>query len=110
MGQTPEDENYDEWMNSSAEEWSKPEEPVSKPEQPAEPTDRWGSPISSKEQQDDPRRWGSDQPAPTPRSQKPGRKGKFPWWIILIIVLVVVCLCSCVVVGGLELLGVLNIF
>ena len=110
MGQLPDDDNFDEWMNASAEDWSKPEESSKIPEPPAQPADRWGSPISSKEQQDDPRRWGSDQPAPTPKTAKPENKRKFPWWIILIIVLAVICLCSCIVIFGLNIFEVINIF
>lgn len=110
MGQLPDDENYDDWMSASAEEWSKPEKPSPNPEPPTQPADRWGSPLTSKEQQDDPRRWGSDQPAPTPSTPKARQKNKFPWWIILVIVLILLCLCIFAVFIGLELFGVTNIF
>lgn len=109
MGQPP-DDNFDDWMNASAEDWSKPTDSSATPEPTAQPTDRWGSPISSKEQQNDPRRWGSDQPAPTPGSSKARQKSKIAWWLILIIVLVPLCLCTCVVVLGLELFDVISIF
>ena len=106
MGHMPDDENYDEFMNSSAEEWSK-SEPAPEPKTGSEKTNRWGSPIPDPTVSEDPRRWGSEpsQPART-NYQPPDKKSGSKWWIILIIVLVVLCLCACLVVFGLPALGI----
>jgi hypothetical protein len=113
MGHIPEDDNYNEWMDASAEEWSKPQEPSSPPPEPQGETDRWGSPISDKEVLDDPTRWGSEAPQPKPEipTQEPTpKKGSLKWWIILIIVAVVLCLCACVVLAGLQIFNVVDMF
>ncbi|MBW6465396.1 MAG: hypothetical protein K0B06_02695 [Brevefilum sp.] len=104
MGHFSDDQNKDEFMNASAEEWSKPSTPPERPSVKPEPTDRWGSPIPDTTPASDPTRWGSEAPAaatPGVRTQKSGSK----WWIILIIVLVVLCLCACLVIFGLPALG-----
>ena len=93
-------EPKDDFMNASAEEWSKEEVP--QPPQPTEApeTDRWGAHIPSASD-DDPSRWGAEplEQAETPKlsdvfpkSYNLEKKSKFPWWI-LIVVLVVMCLC-----------------
>jgi hypothetical protein len=99
MGHIPEDENFDDFMNASAEEWSKEEEPLPAPEPIEEPTDRWGSPSPV----EDPNRWGSE-PLETPQTpQKPTydtpekNKGS-KWWIIAIIVVVLLCIFACVAI------------
>jgi hypothetical protein len=104
MGHFSDDQNKDEFMNASAEDWSKPSTPADRPTVKPEPTDRWGSPVPDKTTASDPARWGSETPAPaTPGvvTQKTGSK----WWIILIVVLVVLCLCACLVIFGLPALG-----
>jgi hypothetical protein len=96
MSQFSDDQNNDEFMNASAEEWSKPSTPEERPPSQPEPTDRWGSPLPDKSADSDPGRWGSDAPtpsAPAPTTQKTGSK----WWIILLVILVVLCLCACLV-------------
>ena len=103
MGHFSEDLNDDEFMNASAEEWSKPSTPEARPPAQPEPTDRWGSPSSNKESSSDPNRWGSE-PTQTSRSE-PSNKGGSKWWIILIVILVVLCLCACLVLFGLPMLG-----
>jgi len=60
MGHIPEDENFDEFMNASAEDWSKPEEAPKVPEISEESTDRWGSSTADKEVVDSGDRWGSE--------------------------------------------------
>lgn len=99
MGHIPEDENFDDYMNASAEEWSKAEEPEPVPEPVEEPTDRWGSPVPD----DDSNRWGSEPleapqapktPAYEPQKKNEGSK----WWIIAIIVIVVLCIIACIAV------------
>lgn len=109
MGHIPEDENYEEFMDASAESWSEPDEPESEPEQ-VEPTDRWGSPLPEEESAPDTQRWGSE-PLKSAESdyELPGKKSGNRWWIIAIIVLVVLCLCACIAVFVLPLIG-LNIF
>jgi hypothetical protein len=110
MGHIPEDENFDEFMNASAEEWSgpeKPEEPESIPESPPEPTDRWGSPVPDPNGSEDVERWGSETPEPAPpKPVTPAKKNGSKWWIIAIVAVVLLCLCVCVVLFGLPLLGV----
>jgi hypothetical protein len=107
MGHIPEDENFDEFMNASAEEWSEPEAPEPAPESPLEPTDRWGSPIPDPNGSEDPERWGSEpkEPAP-PKPAEPVKKNGSKWWIFAIVAVVLLCLCACVILFGLPLLGV----
>jgi len=119
MGHIPEDENIDEFMSASAEEWSKPEEAPEIPEVKAESTDRWGSSTADKEAVDSGDRWGSEPLEPTkPKSQPKKEKVKenvvekvkekksgSKWWIIAILVLVVLCICVCLTVVGLPFLG-----
>jgi hypothetical protein len=100
MGHIP-DENNDDFMNASAEEWSKPEEPAPAPPKQEE-TNRWGSPIP------DPTVMGDSGPAsprPSSAGSPPAKKSGSKWWIILIIVLVILCLCVCLAVFGLPYLG-----
>lgn len=104
MGHFVDDKNDEEFMNASAEEWSKPSPPPERPDPTPEPTDRWGSPVPEPSTPKDTDRWGSE-PVP-PSSTDPGaKKGGSKWWIILIVVLVVLCLCACLVVFGLPALG-----
>lgn len=110
MSHIPEDENFDEYMNASAEEWSKPENPPAKPDTPAEQTDRWGSPLSDKSTVNDANRRGSEPLRTTRPDDDPlAKKSSKKWWIIAIVAVVVLCLCACIVVFGLPLLG-LNLF
>ena len=115
MGHIPEDENNDEFMNASAEEWSKPEEAPEVPEVKDESTDRWGSSTADKEVVDSGDRWGSEPLEPTKMKAQPKKekvkenmkekKSGPKWWIIAILVLVVLCICVCVTVVGLSYLG-----
>jgi hypothetical protein len=107
MGHIPEDENFEEFMDASAEEWSEPEEPAPVPESEPEPTNRWGSPIPDPGEAVEEKRWGSEPAEPeisTPLT--PAKKNGSKWWIIAIIVVVVLCLCLCLVLVGLPLLGI----
>lgn len=110
MGHIPDDENFDDCMSASAEEWSKPEQPAPRPQTPAENKDRWGSTIPDKASADDASRWGSEPIEPTRQPRDPQvRKAGSKWWIIVAIVAIVLCLCVCLVVFGLPYLGY-NIF
>jgi hypothetical protein len=106
MAHIPEDENYDEFMDASAEEWSKPEETAPMPESKPEPTNRWGSPIPDPTKSGEEELMGTE-PAEKigPKQDKPPKKADSKWWIIAIVVLVVLCICACVVVVGFPLLG-----
>lgn len=117
MGHIPEEENFEEYMNASAEEWSKPSKPEPQPDLEDVHTDRWGSPISDKATINDGDRWGSepiekarrdarqkDKPY-TPVEKKSGTK----WWIIAIVIVVVLCLCVCLTIAGLSIAGI-NLF
>ena len=107
MGHIPEDENFDEFMDASAEEWSEPEEPAPAPESEPEPANRWGSPIPDPDGSEDVERWGSEPVEPsTPKQASPVKNTGSKWWIIALIVVVVLCLCACVALVGLPLLGV----
>ncbi len=110
MGHIPEDDNFEEYMNASAEEWSEPEEPSSKPEKKDEPTNRWGSPLPQESTASDENRWGSE-PIETPAREEKliEKQKKMKWWIIVVIVVAVLCLCACVVLGALEAFKVINI-
>jgi amino acid transporter len=94
MGHFSDDQNNDEFMNASAEDWSKPSTPAERPTVKPEPTDRWGSPVPDKSTASDPARWGSETPAPTTPDVTAKKNGS-KWWIILIVVLVLLCLCAC---------------
>jgi len=99
MGQIPEDENFEDFMDASAEEWSKEEAPEPIPDPSGEPTDRWGSPAPD----DTPDRWGSEPlEAPQPplkTTVEPKKKNEgSKWWIIAIIVVVVLCILACIAV------------
>ncbi len=107
MGHIPEDENFDEFMNASAEEWSEPEEAAPVPESEPEPTNRWGSPIPDPDGSEDAERLGSEpQESIAPKQASPEKKSGSKWWIIAIIVVVLLCLCVCIVLFGLPLLGI----
>jgi len=119
MGHIPDDENLDEFMNASAEEWSKPEEAPEVPEVKAESTDRWGSSTDGPELVDNGDRWGSEPLEPTKIKPQPEKekvkenmkekKSGPKWWIIAILVLVVLCICGCVTVFVLSYFGITNI-
>jgi hypothetical protein len=107
MGHIPEDENFEEYMNASAEEWSKPEETPPQPEMEDERVDRWGSPIPQEGTVNDAKRWGSEPIEPSrpdydPQKKKSGTK----WWIIAIVIVVVLCLCLCLGFFALSAIGV----
>lgn len=107
MGHIPEDENFDEFMDASAEEWSESEEPEPVPESDPESTDRWGSPIPDPDGSEDVERWGSEPQEPIgPQPPVLAKKNRSKWWIIAIIAVVLLCLCACVVLVGLPVLGI----
>jgi len=107
MGHIPEDENFDEFMNASAEEWSKPEKAPSAPEPPVEKTDRWGSPIPEENVVSATRRSGSEPIASqAPNNALPVKKKGLQWWVIVIIVVVLLCLCACIALVGLPAFGI----
>lgn len=101
MGHFSDDQNNDEFMNASAEEWSKPSTPSERPATKPEPTDRWGSPIPDKSASRETNRWGAEstQTSYPETIKKSGSK----WWVILIVVLAVLCLCACLIMIGLSL-------
>lgn len=90
----------DDFMKASAEEWSKDPEPVPAPPLPSTPTDRWGAPTRSADN-DDGNRWGAEKLDKSDSPQikdlfpkKPeGDKKKFPWWIIILAVVLVCLVC-----------------
>ena len=109
MAHIPEDENFDEFMNASAEEWSKPEETTPEPEAEYE-HDRWGSPIPEEASSTDEKRVES-KPVSEYKSydEPPKKKGKLKWWVIVIIVIVILCICVCVAsIAGLSWFGIDN--
>ena len=110
MAHIPDDKDFDEYMNASAEEWSKPNKPADKPAAQPEPTDRWGSPIQSKNTASDPSRWGSEQSDSTGQTAQQTNKGGKKGWVIAVIVVAVICLCVCVVLSGLQILNLVNLF
>jgi hypothetical protein len=106
MGQMPDEPNNDEFMNASAEEWSKPEEPAPMPERQPDETNRWGATQPETPDSATPNRWGSEpMESSHPEVAGPEKKGNSKWWVILIVVVVLLCLCVCAVVFGLPLLG-----
>ena len=110
MSHIPEDETNDEFMNASAEEWSKPSQTPPSPAEGTEPTDRWGSPLPVEQKAADADRWGSDPADPSGTNYQQPKKAKLSkGWIIAIIVLVVLCLCVCAALAGLIIAGV-NLF
>ena len=100
MAHIPDDKDFNEFMNASAEEWSKPQEPSNS----SGTAGQSGTPASTSNAN----RWGSEPIEPTLNQQeKQVLKDKSKKWItIAIIVAVVICLCACVVLVGLPLLGV----
>ncbi len=114
MAHIPDDENFDEYMNASADEWSKPEEP-SKPEDISEErTDRWGSPIPNEATINEGDRWGAPEVdndiGPNARDFMPaGKKKSTRGWIIAAVVIVVLCLCVCLILAGLSVAGVISL-
>lgn len=111
MGHIPDNDEFEEYMNASAEEWSKPEEPTPQPDIQEESTNRWGSPIPEGDSADDENRWESEpmETAARDDDQEIEEKNGARWWIIVIIVVVVLCICACAVLGGLELFNVIDI-
>ena len=110
MDQYPEEEKKDEFMNASAEEWSKQSEPEPRPEPEPQPTDRWGSPVSEKATIDSGERWGSESiNTSSPGFAPPEKKKLSKWWIVAIIVVALLCLCLCAAVVGVSYFGV-NLF
>ncbi len=105
-------DNYDEFMKASAEEWSKPETPAPVPARAETPTNRWGAPVAQPNA-DDGSRWGAPKldPSDEPKLSDllPSQKGKNKWWIIALIAGVLVCLCACLVIIVLLVLGVLTL-
>ena len=107
MGHIPEDENFEEYMNASAEEWSKPEETPPQPEMEDERVDKWGSPIPEEGTVSDAKRWGSESLEPSNPDYDPQKKkGSTKWWIIAIVIVVVLCLCLCIGFFALGAMGV----
>lgn len=110
MGHIPEDENFEEYMNASADEWSKPEEPTAEPKMEDEQVDRWGSPIAEEANISDQERWGSEGVEPAqPDFDTQAKKSSTKWWIIALIIAIVLCLCVCILLVGLPFLGI-NMF
>lgn len=106
MSRIPDDKNQDDFMNASAEEWSKPSTPARRSNEPREKTDRWGSPLPEKAAQNDPERWGSQPHRPaSPSSEPPAKKGGTRWWLIVLILVILLCLCLCIILIGLPFLG-----
>lgn len=91
----------DEFSKASAEEWSKPESVIENLPGKEE-TDRWGSPIQKEDnignQQES--NLDDEKRPPVIIDSNPQVKGKkrFPWWAIVLIILGALCLCSAVVV------------
>jgi len=95
MGHIPEDDEFEEYMNASAEEWSKPEKPAPRPENQTDRTNRWGSPIQEEGTASNDNRWGSEPIEPTlDQEDKEKIKKVFSkWWIIAIIAVVPLLIC-----------------
>jgi hypothetical protein len=108
MGHVPDDDNFEQWMDSSAEEWSKPQETGDDPEPQREETDRWGSPVTKKDPVLDDGGWQPE--IPSSPSSRTSKKGGFKWWIILIILVVLLCICTFAVVAGLQIFNVIDLF
>ncbi len=111
MGHIPEDNDFDEYMNSSAEEWSKPEKPPSESKPQEEPTNRWGSPIQKEDSVSDDNRGASE---PIKQANQVVEKikdktNKAKWWIIAILAVVLLVSCACVVLAGLEIFQVIDL-
>lgn len=110
MGHIPDDDNLDEFMNASGEEWSKPELPRQNPIPQKEESDRWGSPLPQDPIVNGRDRWGSEPiKASPPKSPKDPNKKSSKWWIIVLIIVVVLCLCLAAFLIGLPILGI-NLF
>jgi len=112
MGHIPKDDDFDEYMNASAEEWSKPKSSPSEPKRKEESTNRWGSIVQDEGPVLDNNRWGSEPIEPTLQEEDKAKVKKFfsKWWIVAIIGIILLCSCACTVLGGLEILQVINIF
>jgi hypothetical protein len=112
MGHIPDDDNYQDFMNASAEEWSKEEKPPSQPQPQEEKHDRWGSPIQDEKVANDVRRWGSEpaENAPPKQDSQPKKNKKIKGWLIAAIVVVVLGVCACLTFAVLEIFQVINIF
>ena len=99
MAHIPQDnDKSDDFMNASAEEWSKPETPEPAPPKPKTKTDRWGAPEMDT----------SDSPKIPDLFKKKEGKG-LQWWVIVLIIGVVLCLCSCGTLVALAATGVLSL-
>ncbi len=114
MAHIPDDQNFDDFMNASAEDWSEPEKPTPPPEMPEEKADRWGAPIPEPAAVNDGDRWGAPEldSADTPKVSDfmpEGKSKKSKGWLIAIIVVAALCLCVCVVLTTLALTGVITI-
>jgi len=104
MSNIPQDSKpSDDFMNASAEEWSKPEVPQPPSPKPTNKTDRWGAPIKPADL-DDGNRWGAEKLDSSDSPQlkdlfpkKEGEKKKLPWWVILLIILPIICVCGAVI-------------
>jgi hypothetical protein len=112
MAHIPEDENFDEYMNASADEWSKPEEAGPPPDEKEERVNRWGSPVADEATVNDGDRWGAPEMesdlGPNAADFMPtGKKPKTRGWIIAVVVVVALCLCVCLVLAGLTATGAL---
>ena len=107
MAHIPDDDNFEEYMNASAEEWSKPEAPPPLPEKGRKKVDRWGSPIPAESANRNANRWGSE-PLETSRAADNPQKAKSGsrWWIIAIVIVVMVCVCLCLGILALSAMGV----
>lgn len=112
MAHIPDDENFDEYMNASADEWSKPEQPPKPEDVSEERTDRWGSPIPDEATVNEGDRWGapemdSDIGPKVGDFMPAGKKKSTRGWIIVVAIIAVVCLCVCLVLAGLAVSGVI---
>lgn len=106
MGHIPDDDQLNEFMNASAEEWSK-SKPAPEQKPASGPTDRWGATIPDPTVSSNTSRWGSEPIEPTrPDYERPQKTGGSKWWIIVLIIVVVMCLCSCLALVGLPALGI----
>ncbi len=108
-----ENDKPDDFMNASAEEWSKPEVPNQAPPKPKTKTDRWGGAVPPADINSG-NRWGapemdtSDSPKIPDLFKKKEGKG-LQWWVIVLIIAVVLCLCSCGTLAVLAATGVLSL-
>lgn len=114
MAHIPQDNDQsDDFVNASAEEWSKPEVPKPASSKPKTKTDRWGAPVPPADINSG-SRWGapemdtSDSPKIPDLFKKKEGKG-LQWWVIVLIIVIVLCLCSCGTLAVLAATGVLSL-